>query len=114
MLDVPVHNLMHVSAVDVLEGKEVFIAHLAKIEYGNDVGMHEARLDLGFVDELVHGRAVLRNLGMHALDDEMADEAFGAVGDGEKYLGHAALADAFDQAIAPHLMGGDLGRAYTS
>ena len=60
-----------------------------------------AGLQPSLVDELVDGVAAAGEVRVHALDDEVADETFGAVGGGDEDLRHAALADAFEQAVAP-------------
>ena len=60
----------------------------------------EAGLQPPLVDELVDGVAAAREVRVHALDDEVADETLGAVGRGDEDLRHAALADAFQQPVA--------------
>ena len=101
--DVLLDDLAQIPPVDVLEREVVLLAGLAEVEHGHDVRVHQARLQAGFIDELVHGLAAAREVRMHALEDEVPDEVLGAVGRREEDLRHAALTDALDQTVAPHL-----------
>ena len=66
--------------------------------------MDEACLQLRLVDELIDGCPVLRQMAMDTLDDEVANEILGAVCDSKEDLGHAALANTFDEIVAAHLL----------
>ena len=73
---------------------------LPKSNTGHDVRVHERRAQLRLVDELLDRGAVARDVRAQPLDDEHAPEALGTVQDRRVELGHPALAQPLEQAVA--------------
>jgi hypothetical protein len=73
--------------------------------------VHQRRAQVGLVDELSDDAGLARQLGTQALDDERAPEALGPERRGRVDLGHAALAQAIEQRVAPEPHGAGARRA---
>ena len=73
----------------------------AEIEDLHDVRVREANGELRLVDEHLHELVRLRELRKDALDDDDFFEALDAVALGLEDLGHAALAEPLEEAVAP-------------
>ena len=89
-----------IASLDEFHRQEAVVAGPAELVHLHDVRVAKACGDAGFVDEALHGVGVEREPGVHPLDHEIAGDALGALQLRAKDLGHAARADAPQQAIA--------------
>jgi hypothetical protein len=88
---------------------EVRAADLPELVDLDDVRVMEQRADARLVAEHLDELGRVRLLGPDALDDEDL-AALEALDVGAEDLGHASLANAVDEAIAPVLLGGKARR----